>query len=216
MERQKKNSRQFADELTGLHYRFSVLDTDVNPGGSCAAALQLSEEPFCSCLGRVETLPFAVAYGGLGEGSSQLAHESLQAVLNALPVRIYWKDRDSIYLGCNSAFALDAGLQTPAEIIGKSDHEMIWADHAECYQADDRRVMMSGESKVGRETPRVAADGRRIWLRTNKVALLDGDGRITGVLGTYEDITERKKTEEELPEDRKTRIPASACGRFGP
>jgi PAS domain S-box-containing protein len=40
------------------------------------------------------------------------------------------------------------------------------------------------------------ADGKQAWLDTNKIPLHDGEGRVVGILGTYEDITERKLTEE--------------------
>ena len=122
----------------------------------------------------------------------------LQSVLDTIPARVFWKDRESRYLGCNRPFALDAGLQAAEEIIGKNDFEMGWAEQAELYRSDDRLVMETGNPKLGYEEPQTMPDGGMIWLRTNKVPLLDAEGRIKGILGTYEDITKSKQMEAML------------------
>jgi PAS domain S-box-containing protein len=124
--------------------------------------------------------------------------QMLQSVLDTIPVRVFWKDLDSNYLGCNRPFAIDAGLESPEEIMGSNDFEMGWAEQAQLYRSDDRLVMETGRPKLGYEEPQTTPDGGRIWLRTNKVPLLDAEGRIKGVLGTYEDITESKRMEEVL------------------
>ncbi len=54
----------------------------------------------------------------------------LHSVLNTIPVRVFWKDRDSNFLGCNRPFACDAGFQSPEEILGRNDFEMHWREHA--------------------------------------------------------------------------------------
>ncbi|HZP00423.1 MAG TPA: PAS domain S-box protein, partial [Terriglobia bacterium] len=46
------------------------------------------------------------------------SRQMLQSILDAIPQRVFWKDRNSLFLGCNKAFATDAGLKDPAEIIG--------------------------------------------------------------------------------------------------
>lgn len=132
------------------------------------------------------------------EQALQEWRQMLQLVLDTIPVRVFWKDLDSNYLGCNRPFALDAGLHSPEEIIGRNDFEMGWAEQAELYRSDDRLVMETGSPKLGYEEPQTMPDGGRIWLRTNKVPLLDAEGRIKGILGTYEDITESKRMEEVL------------------
>ncbi|MGV8074253.1 MAG: PAS domain S-box protein [Syntrophobacteraceae bacterium] len=126
------------------------------------------------------------------------SQQMLQLVLDTIPARVFWKDFDSNYLGCNRSFALDAGLQSPEEIIGKNDFELGWAEQAELYRADDRLVTETGQSKLGYEEPETTPEGKRIWLRTNKVPLFDTEGRIKGILGTYEEITESKRLEEIL------------------
>lgn len=130
------------------------------------------------------------------EQALQESQRMLQSVLDTIPVRVFWKDLNSVYLGCNRSFALDAGLGSPEEVIGKNDLELGWAEQAEIYRSDDRLVIKTGQPKLGYEEPQTTPDGGRIWLLTNKVPLLDSDGRVKGVLGTYEDITRSKQMEE--------------------
>lgn len=120
----------------------------------------------------------------------------LQSILNTIPVRVFWKDRNLNYLGCNQPFALDAGLTGTDRIAGKSDFDLGWQDRIEQYRKDDLEVISTGRSKYNYEEPLATSDGRRICLLTSKVPLLGADGSIRGVLGTYQDITERKQAEE--------------------
>jgi two-component system cell cycle sensor histidine kinase/response regulator CckA len=119
----------------------------------------------------------------------------LHAVLDSITVRVFWKDRDLVYLGCNAPFARDAGFEKPEDIIGKDDHALGWREQAELYRADDRAVIESGDAKPPIEESILTASGDQIHLLTNKVPLRDTDGKIIGVLGTYLDITERKRAE---------------------
>lgn len=122
----------------------------------------------------------------------------LQSVIETIPMRIFWKDRGSRYLGCNTAFAMDGGASQPADIIGKMDSQLSWKDQAALYQADDYQVIQSGVSKLSYDEPQSTPDGKLIWLRTSKVPLQDSKANVIGVLGVYEDISERKKVENEL------------------
>lgn len=124
--------------------------------------------------------------------------ETLQSVVENAPVRIFWKDHDLHYLGCNTAFAQDAGFVNPAELVGKTDFDMAWKNQAELYRGDDTAVMESGKPKLRFEEPQTTPDGRKIWLRTWKVPMHDANRQVVGILGLYEDITESKQIEENL------------------
>ncbi|MEE9615333.1 MAG: PAS domain S-box protein [Thermodesulfobacteriota bacterium] len=131
------------------------------------------------------------------EEALESSRKMLHAVMDTIPVRVFWKDRDLKYLGCNLSFARDAGLDSPKEIIGKDDFQMSWRSEAELYRADDRAVIETGEARLNYEEPQTWPDGTEMLLRTSKVPLRDRDGNIFGVLGTYEDITELKAAEKE-------------------
>lgn len=139
----------------------------------------------------------------------------LQSVVEYVPGRIFWKDRDSRYLGCNTEFAKDAGHARPDELIGKTDFEMGWKDQAELYRADDQAVMESGQPKLDYEELQTTPDGDMIWLSTSKVPLRDESQQVIGMLGLYRDITERKRAEEALSENQARLDLALRSARMG-
>ena len=126
------------------------------------------------------------------------SRQMLQSILDAIPQRVFWKDKNCTYLGCNRPFATDAGLDRPAEIVGKNDFDLAWAQVAEVYRADDKLVMAEGSAKLNFHERQTRPDGSVLWLQTNKLPLRDHDGNVVGVLGTYEDITARRHAEKEL------------------
>ncbi len=124
----------------------------------------------------------------------------LESIIQHAPIRVFWKDRDSRYLGCNSQFAHDAGLSSFEDMDGKTDYDMSWHEQAELYRADDKIVMESGMPKLDFEERQTSPEGRTIWLSTSKVPLRNEDNQIIGVLGIYTDITSRKLAEERISE----------------
>ena len=124
-------------------------------------------------------------------------------VIDTIPVRVFWKDLQLRYLGCNRLFAQDAREMEPAAMIGKDDYSMARATQADLYQADDRSVLDSGIAKLNYEEPQGSSSITPIYLRTSKIPLRNMQGQIYGVLGVYEDITEAKRTEELLRKQEK-------------
>jgi PAS domain S-box-containing protein len=130
------------------------------------------------------------------------ANDMLQLVMDTIPVRIFWKNKDSVYLGCNRLLAEDAGRKSSEDVVGETDYTLSWREQAELYRKDDLEVMRSGNSKLGYEEPQTTPDGKQIWLRTTKVPLRDINNRIVGILGAYEDITAHKRAAEALANER--------------
>ncbi len=117
----------------------------------------------------------------------------LRSILDHIPQAVFWKDRDSVFLGCNRAFAEDAGMDDPQEVIGKDDFALSWSKEAEMYRADDQHVVETGTARLRYEEPQTTPEGETIWLETSKVPLHGASGEVIGVLGMYEDITARRE-----------------------
>jgi len=126
------------------------------------------------------------------------SQQFIEGILNAIPVRVFWKDKNLVYLGCNAVFARDVGFADPKEIIGKDDYQIGCREQAELYRGNDRQVIESGCSKLLIEEPQTTLEGNTITLLTSKIPLRGSNGEVSGVLGTYMDITERKQAEEVL------------------
>lgn len=127
---------------------------------------------------------------------AEASRAMLQLVIDSLPQAIFWKDRDSRYLGANRRLLEDAGIADLADLIGKADTDLPWVEQAPLYRADDLAVMEHGP-KLNIEEPLTRADGTQIWLRTNKLPLVR-NGEVIGVLAMYEDITEERRQANEL------------------
>lgn len=124
----------------------------------------------------------------------------LRNIIENIPHRVFWKDRRSVYLGANRRFAADAGLDSPDQLVGLSDDDLVWAEQAELFQSDDRATMDNGVPLINFEEPQDRPDGSRAVLLTSKVPLRRANGEVFGILGMYIDITERKQMEEALRE----------------
>ncbi|MSP53468.1 MAG: response regulator [Gammaproteobacteria bacterium] len=122
----------------------------------------------------------------------------LQEIIANIPWYIYWKDQDSVYKGCNKAFAEAAGLSSSAEILGKTDYELAWShEEADLYKKGDKTVL-SGKLLLNLEETQRQANGQKIEVLASKVPYYDTEGHVIGVLGLYTDITDRKKAEQAL------------------
>jgi PAS domain S-box-containing protein len=129
------------------------------------------------------------------------SHELLRGIIDAVPQSIFWKDREGVYLGCNTAFARYAKLDSPERVVGKSDSDLPWRpDEVEGYRRDDQAVLEANQPKrhIIESLSRGAEE--TLWIDTTKLPLRDNRGQLFGVLGVFEDITERVLHEARLQE----------------
>ncbi len=123
----------------------------------------------------------------------------IELVINSIPQFIFWKDCNSVFLGCNENFAHVAGLKNASEIVGKTDYDMAWRkEEADFFIEADKKVINTGIAQYHIIESQLQADGKQAWLDTNKTPMYDNTGKIIGILGTFEDITERRQAEIKL------------------
>jgi PAS domain S-box-containing protein len=139
----------------------------------------------------------------------------LKTVINTVPIRIFWKDRESRFLGCNRLFAEDAGLVDEEELIGKADYDMPWHEEAASFVSDDKAVMQTQMSKFNYEEAQTLNDGSKRWLNTSKVPLLDHTGAVEGILGAYFDISDVKEAQSKTLQANKLLRNAERIGHTG-
>jgi PAS domain S-box-containing protein len=125
----------------------------------------------------------------------------LRTLVDNIPFRIYAKDRDSRFLFGNNRMARLAGVETPPQLIGKTDYDFFPTELAAKYFADEKQVMDSGESLFDYEELVEDQDtGELGWTVTTKVLLRAEDGAVNGIVGIGYDVTQRKLMEERLRE----------------
>ncbi|MEL6159537.1 MAG: ATP-binding protein [Cyanobacteria bacterium J06627_32] len=139
-----------------------------------------------------------------------LQQQLLQLVMDSMPQCIFWKDTHSRYLGCNQKFAEAAGLERPEQLLGKTDYDLVWKkEESDDYRLCDRRVMESGKAEMGIIEPQLQANGKQAWLETNKIPMFDNVGNVIGIMGSFQDVTDRKKAElalQQLNEELEQRV----------
>lgn len=142
-----------------------------------------------------------IAERKMAEEKIRESQKMLQIVMDTIPQGVFWKNTDGVFLGCNLYVAQCAGLESGEQIIGLSDYDLPWTkEESDFYRECDHRVMETGVPELGIIETLRQADGTDIWLETNKVPLKNSVGETVGVLGTFKDITERKRTEAMLRE----------------
>lgn len=118
-----------------------------------------------------------------------------RTLVNNIPQKIFLKDRDYHWVAVNKKLALDLGIE-PEEVIGKLDTDLFPPDLAAKYHEDDVRIITTGATEEFVE--KYIQDGNETWVQTIKAPVIDDKGDIIGVLGVFQDITEKKMNEDKL------------------
>lgn len=126
----------------------------------------------------------------------------LNTLLENVPDRIYFKDRESRFVRINRALTHLLGLGSPEEAYGKTDADFYDQSHSAEALADERRVMSTGEPVIGKVEFETMSDGRRSWSLTTKLPLRNRHGETVGTCGISREITEIKEMEIALSAER--------------
>jgi PAS domain S-box-containing protein len=126
--------------------------------------------------------------------------ELLNIVIENIPDQIYLKDAQSRFILCNTLVAVNAGFNSPQEMLGKTDFDCHPEEAAQFFE-DEQLVINADRSLINHEESIVDKETKRVkWNLTTKVPIKNSDGDVIGLLGINRDITEIKKVAHEREE----------------
>ncbi len=127
----------------------------------------------------------------------------LKNIIDCSPGLIYWKDRDSCYLGANKYWCEVVGVDSVENVLGKKDKD-IWLDvaAARALRKNDLKVLKTGKTVTVEETTSLKGRGNIVFI-SFKSPFRDQKGNIVGIIGTSLDITQLKTVQKELVEAKK-------------
>ena len=131
--------------------------------------------------------------------SLQKSENKYRILIENLPQRIFYKDRDSIYVSCNENYAKDLNINSN-EIEGKTDYDFYPNELAEKYKDDDKRIIELG--KIEEIEEKYIKDGKELLIQTIKTPIRNVKGNIIGILGVFWDITEKAALQLEIIRSR--------------
>jgi len=125
-----------------------------------------------------------------------------QTLLDAIPVPIYYKDKQCTYLGINRAFEQAFHLHRE-EVVGKTTFDIHPLEIARDLHNQDLVLLRNGGSQVY-ERVRTHTDGARKTALIHKATFEDRDGKVAGFVGIGTDISELKQVEASLRQSEQT------------
>ncbi len=125
----------------------------------------------------------------------------LSSLIRAIPDLVWLKDKDGVYLACNTRFEDFFGAKE-GEIVGKTDYDFVSRELADFFRMHDRNAMMSSIACRNEEEISFASDGHRELLETTKTPMYS-NGELIGILGIGHNITERKMLQEQLAQSQR-------------
>ncbi len=118
-----------------------------------------------------------------------------QKLLDAIPVPVFYKNNEGIYLGCNKEFEAFLGSNRE-DIIGKSVYDIAPKDLAEGYYEKDLELFNNPGTQIYEFEVKSKSDCIRKVI-FHKATFYDNKGNVSGLIGAILDITELKEAEDE-------------------
>lgn len=204
----------FADDQDVIRSGKPILgkkERETTPDGKSSWVLT-SRIPWRNPDGRViGTFGIAKDITELVEAELEMAQyrELLQALLDHMPDRIYFKNTQSRFMKVSKALAERLGVENPEQVVGKTDFNFHPPDLARQFMQDEELIMATGKPMVNKMEKQKSPSGETIWASVTKVPIYDSMQEISGLIGISRDITDLKRTERELQEKNEDLVETS-------
>ncbi len=181
----------------------NVRDAEIfvrNANVPAGAFILVSGNPLCSTEGNIRGAVLSFRDNTERRAKDRKIFEAEQqkkAILDNIPDIAWLKDVEGRFLAVNRPLAESAGLGSPEEVVGLTDHHLWPKELADGYREADLEVQRTGRP-IRVEERFVAADGRVYWIESIKAPVLGPSGEVIGTTGIARDVTERRRVEEAL------------------
>lgn len=122
----------------------------------------------------------------------------MRLLIDNVPLNIYFKDRESRFTLVNASMVKWIGKSSADEMLGKTDHDIFEAEHADQARRDELKIMETGKPIVGYLELETSSEGEDVWVLTTKMPLPDRKGKIIGTFGVSSDVSELVNTQRSL------------------
>ncbi len=190
----KKSDRKIISERKADHFEEKVVDSESSP-----VIYDTIKSPVLDETGNVVAIVGVsrdITERKRSESELKRQHKRLDALIQTIPDVIYFKDLEGRNLIVNKAFENFVGLSRE-DIIGKTCYELVHLDLARQCEQSDLEIIDTRQQVYNGETSAVI-DGNQVFFEATKAPVFDENGNITAIVGLNRDITERKKSEEQL------------------
>ncbi len=123
-------------------------------------------------------------------------------LMESLPDHVFFKDLESRFICINHSLAHFFGLDHPDDAIGCNDFDFFQEAYAKAKLETEQQIIRSDKGWYFREERDLQSDGSEKWVLTTKLPLHDLNGDVCGTFGISSDISQRKKAEQELDQQR--------------
>ncbi|MFO7895868.1 MAG: PAS domain-containing protein [Candidatus Cloacimonadales bacterium] len=123
------------------------------------------------------------------------SEKQYKTLLHNIPQKVFYKNSSLEYMLCNFSFAKEFNLPQ-ADIIGKTDVDLLPQEAAELLQANDRKVFSNKHTMSFEET--IFLNGSEHIYYSVKTPIYHKDDQVVGILGIFWDITEQRRAEKQL------------------
>ncbi len=136
----------------------------------------------------------------LTESNQALANNQMliEAMLENIPDRIYFKDARSRFVKISVALAKRLGVSHPDDVVGKTDFDFFPAEKAREFYEDEQRIIQTGEPLINKTEKHLKSNGEVTWTSTTKVPLRNRHGVPIGIVGINRDISALKLAEQKI------------------